>query len=167
MTRSTTAVLTFSPRTVGPWGDENLWRLDGTTAQLVEGGSGTYWHVCTASGGHGSARGISSVPIEAADTEFLARSVVMLATSLFGSSNEIGLLEELHNLVQNDNVLTIAPFWDLSDHDAQQFADGVGARIKIAATALDEHSAVTHAVCELLTEWGLTTALFATPSVVV
>lgn len=155
MTRVTTSSLLFSPRTLGPWGDEHSWRFDGTIAQLVEGGTHFYWHVCPGGSEHGLARQISSVPIELPSAEFVVRSVVLLSTLLFGNENEIGLMRELHNFTENDGRIGAAPFWDLSDHDTEWFASSVGQRIKIAATVLDEFSSLTPAVCARVEHLGL------------
>ena len=154
MSRVTTAVLSFSPRSVGPWGDD-LFRLDGTTSQLIEGGSRLYWHVCPSGDEHGLARPISFVPVEEPGGEFVARSVIMLTAMMFGNENELGLMRELHNVVEASDALQVAPFWDLSDRDAEWFASHIGERMKVAATVLDEFSSLTPAVCEKVSQWGL------------
>ena len=154
MPRFSSALLSFSPRSIGPWGDD-LFRLDGATSQLVEGGSRLYWHVCPSGAEHGLARQISFVPVEAPGEEFIARSVVMLAALLFGNENELGLMRELHNLVETNDGLEVAPFWDLSDRDAEWFASHIGERMKVASTVLDENSSLTTTVCEMVSQWGL------------
>ena len=155
MTRHTTATLSWSPADVGPWGDQNLWRLDGTTAQLVEGGSQLYWHVCIGDAEHVSGRPIKSVPVENASDEFVARSVVMLAVVLFGDENELRILDELHNLVQTDAGVEIAPYWDLSDRDAKWFASSLGGRVKLAVTVFDEFSSLSRGACAQIEALGM------------
>lgn len=161
MTRSSTALLTVSPKHVGSWNDTHLWRLSGS-AQLVEG-STPYWLVTpTLPAQHPVEQ--DSVTIEQPDKEFVLDSALMVLGAWFGGDRVADYLVETHNLEVRSEVRTIAPYWDFSESTREFIAAEMNQYVRLGVTVLDDLSLVSSEVISGLRSLGFDVTVFVEDS---
>jgi hypothetical protein len=157
MTRVSTALLTISPRRLGPWVDEG-WRVSGS-AQIVEG-SIPYWIVTPT---QPAQHQVSPDEIEVAAPKdaCVVESILFLLASHFGGDVVEKYLVETHNIsVGQDGTRELARFYEVVD-DAKDFlARHLCEVIRLGITRLDETSLVNDAVIGAMRDLGFDLAIF-------
>lgn len=161
MTRTTTALITAGPRTIGPWGDR-AWRI-ALTIQLVEGGSAAYF-LSTPTNEPIQQVSPAEVVIEAPHDECTLSSLIMTLAAQLGTEHAQALLEESHNLTMENDIRHIAPYWDLSDELQRQLAQELAEIIRIGVVVLDSTSLVNPILISKLRDHGFDVDLYSLDS---
>lgn len=157
MTKQSTALLAVSPKSIAPWGD-TAWRIS-LTAQLVEGGSASYW-LATPTQPAQHRVSPAAVTIEVPNSEeFVNTTLIVLALHLGGHDIERYLLET-GNITLEDNVRTLAPYWDLSDEGRLFLAKLLSAELRLGITILDEPTMLMGDVTSGLLDLGFDLDVF-------
>lgn len=165
MTRQTTALLSFSPRTSGPWQD-SVYRLT-HSIQLVEGGSSAYWLTTpTQPPAHQVYSDV--LGIEYPESAYLTSTVILLAALHLGDGIAEEYLLDTHNidLVDLDGVPTrqLAEFWELEPRVEKFLADLLAPQVRLAVTILDEMNLFTSEVFLSLRDYGFQIEVFTRDS---
>ena len=159
MSRQSTALLTIGPRSIGPWGDTDVWRVSGT-AQLVEG-SVPYWIISPTQPAQHSAEPYE-VGVEVPYTEAVVESILLLLALHFGDDALAATLVEHHNLtIDSDGSRTLAPYPELADAVAEDVAKRLSSSLRLGITLLDDECLVDGDVVASLRDLGFTVDVFA------
>ena len=158
MTRSTTATISVSPKHIGLWSDQGLWRIAGQ-GQLVEGNI-PYWIVTPTQPVQYSVVD-TCVVVETPEPETVLDSILIWLSVWFGGNGEEGLLLESHNISIQGGNRCLAPFWDLADSTKLLLAEGMANKVRLAVTTLDQTSLVNEEVVDSLRKLGFDVVLFA------
>ena len=158
MTRSTTATISVSPKHVGIWADQDLWRIAGL-GQIVEGNT-PYW-IVTPTQPAQYAVADKAVSIETPDPEIVLDSILIWLSVWFGGEVEEARLLESHNIAIDGGQRLLAPNWELADSTKANLAKGMAQKVRLAVTILDDTSLVNEQVVEGLRNFGFDVAVFA------
>lgn len=161
MTRVSTALLTFGPRALAPWGDRT-WRVS-ATAQLIEGSS-PYWIVTpTLPAQHAVSR--AEVEVAVPNDDCVLDSILLILASHFGDDRVEGFLVESHNLsVGRNKVREVAKFYELVDESRTFLARIMSQTMRIGVVQLDAMTLVNEGVIVRLRELGFDVETFSQPA---
>jgi hypothetical protein len=150
----TTSLLFVGPASVGPFGDENMWRV-GPCAGLVEGGTNGPYFLMNA--GHENE---FAFMLDGLDNETVTSATIILVALLSQSERARDLLLDTHNLVETPTGLQVAPYWDLADDVAAHLASLLTPVCRIGLVQLDEQPLISPAVVEVLQRMGFSITVF-------
>ena len=154
VTKVTTAVLLAGPKDIGPFSDESAWRI-GLTCQVVDGGSNGPFMLCDMPG-----RTQHAIPWHDLGTESAVDAALFALCLYYGDGYILGMLEDTHNVVVEDNDLRLAPFYEFAPEVKARLFERMSGLVKLAVLDFGQESSLTHEALRELEANGLSITRF-------